>query len=61
MRNRHPGTCYRCGEHCAAGQGHFERRNGGWRVQHATCAIENRRLNIEASQAFDLAMERDGK
>lgn len=39
MRNRYPGTCYRCGDLVAAGDGHFERFNGGWRTQHATCAI----------------------
>jgi hypothetical protein len=42
MRNRYPGTCYRCGEHVAVGDGHFERFRGGWRTQHATCAIEMR-------------------
>jgi hypothetical protein len=42
MRNRFPGTCYRCGQHVAAGAGHFERHNGGWRTQHADCAIKAR-------------------
>ncbi len=42
MRNRYPGTCYRCGGHVAAGDGHFERFRGGWRTQHATCAILHR-------------------
>ena len=42
MRNRYPGTCYRCGEHVPAGDGHFERFRSAWRVQHATCAIEHR-------------------
>lgn len=43
MRNKFPGTCYRCGERCEAGDGHFERLPGiGWRVQHATCAIKYR-------------------
>lgn len=42
MRNKYPGTCYRCGKHVAPGEGHFERFNGGWRTQHATCAIEHR-------------------
>jgi hypothetical protein len=42
MRNRHPGTCYRCGKLCTAGDGHFERHAGGWRVQHADCAIAHR-------------------
>jgi len=42
MRNRYPGTCYRCGEHVKAGDGHFERYKGGWRTQHASCAISAR-------------------
>lgn len=42
MRNQYPGTCYRCGEPVAAGAGHFERFRGGWRTQHATCAIQHR-------------------
>lgn len=39
MRNKYPGRCYRCGTNVAVGQGHFERFAGGWRTQHATCAI----------------------
>jgi len=42
MRNRYPGPCYRCKKTVAAGEGHFERFAGGWRTQHAICAIENR-------------------
>ena len=42
MRNKYPGICYRCGEHCPAGQGHFERAGKSWRVQHAHCAIKYR-------------------
>lgn len=42
MRNRFGGTCYRCGEWCAPGDGHFERFRGGWRTQHAACAIKLR-------------------
>lgn len=42
MRNRFPGKCYRCGETVSAGEGHFERFGRGWRVQHASCAIEHR-------------------
>lgn len=42
MRNRYPGTCYRCGTTCAPGEGHFERFRGAWRTQHAKCAIEHR-------------------
>lgn len=44
MRNRYPGTCYRCRKPVAKGDGHFERlkQTRGWRVQHASCAIEHR-------------------
>jgi hypothetical protein len=42
MRNRFPGECYRCKAWVPAGEGHFERIGGGWRVQHAACAIEFR-------------------
>lgn len=42
MRNRYPGICYRCNLNVAAGEGHFERFRGAWRVQHTRCAIENR-------------------
>ncbi len=43
MRNRFAGKCYRCGQLVEAGAGHFERHKGGWRVQHASCAITHRR------------------
>ena len=39
MRNRYPGTCYRCGERVEVGEGHFEKHGRGWRTQHAECAI----------------------
>lgn len=42
MRNRYGGPCYRCGVWCAPGEGHFERFQSGWRVQHAACAIAYR-------------------
>ncbi len=42
MRNKYAGNCYRCGEQVAPGEGHFERFRGGWRTQHAQCAILNR-------------------
>jgi hypothetical protein len=42
MRNQFSGTCYRCGQWCAAGDGHFERFRRSFRVQHATCSIEHR-------------------
>lgn len=42
MRNRYPGTCYRCGSRVDPGDGHFERFRGTWRTQHAACAIKHR-------------------
>lgn len=43
MRNKYPGTCYRCGDRVEVGEGHFERVPGGkWRVQHASCTIKYR-------------------
>ena len=48
MRNQYPGTCYRCGNRVEAGEGHFEKTpfSRGWRVQHATCAIEHRGTDL---------------
>ncbi len=52
MRNRFPGTCYRCGMPVAVGKGHFERLvraqygNPKWRVQHAECAIRYRGSDV---------------
>lgn len=45
VRNKYAGTCYRCGAHVAVGKGHFERYQGGWRTQHAECAIEARKAS----------------
>jgi len=42
MRNQYGGPCYRCSEWVSPGDGHFEHHNGGWRTQHASCAIEFR-------------------
>jgi hypothetical protein len=42
MRNRHPGPCYFCSKTVAAGDGHFERHNRGWRVIHADCVFHQR-------------------
>lgn len=39
MRNRYPGVCYRCKKVVEVGDGHFERQNGFWRTQHASCAV----------------------
>ena len=48
MRNRFPGTCYRCGKTVEAGAGHFEKIVGtrNWRVQHAGCAIKYRGTDV---------------
>lgn len=48
MRNRYAGTCYRCGLIVEPGQGHFERHQGGWRTQHASCCIAAREFKSAA-------------
>jgi hypothetical protein len=50
MRSKYPGICYRCGKEVKVGEGHFERYQGGWRVQHAECAIEHRRAKFEGAK-----------
>lgn len=50
-RNRYAGTCYRCKKTVPPGEGHFERFAGGWRVQHASCAIEMRGTPDPAREA----------
>lgn len=47
MRNKYQGVCYRCGEIVPAKEGHFERHHGTWRVQHASCAIEYRKMKYQ--------------
>ena len=45
--NKYTGQCYRCGELCYAGEGHFERIPGiGWQVQHLGCAIAYRGTKV---------------
>lgn len=51
-RNKYPGDCYRCGEWVPAGEGHYERLAGHWRVQHATCAIEMRGVPDPTREAY---------
>ena len=51
MRNKYAGKCYRCGEMVNPGDGHFERRPGGWRTQHASCAINARREQSNVNRA----------
>lgn len=56
MRNRFPGPCYRCSHLVKAGEGHFERYSGGWRVQHADCAL--RHQSARSQDANRLADDR---
>jgi len=49
MRNRHGGSCYKCGEWVSPGTGHFERHNGGWRVQHALVSGDGRMTCVQAA------------
>ena len=59
MRNRYPGTCYRCGKRVEKGEGHFElihkkeRVPGGpaWRTQHADCCIRAREEKAKEQSA----------
>jgi hypothetical protein len=46
MRNKYPDNCYRCGKLVESGAGHFERYKGHWRVQHARCCLEHRKLTL---------------
>jgi len=54
MRNKYPGTCYRCGDRVEVGDGHFERLGSAWRTQHAACAIEHRGTPDPAREALSL-------
>lgn len=58
MRNKYPGACYRCGGHVEAGAGHFERHRGGWRLQHATCAIQHREIKNAALRRLEVDKKR---
>jgi hypothetical protein len=55
MRNKFPGVCYRCGKLVEPGDGHFERFLGGWRTQHASCAIKFRGTPSPVREAARLA------
>lgn len=61
MRNRYPGTCYRCGKTVATGEGHFEKwgydhekkwpnlnrfEKPTWLTQHLDCAIQHRGTDL---------------
>ena len=54
MRNKYPGKCYRCHNPVAPGDGHFERYHGGWRVQHASCAVIGREVKNERQRQLKL-------
>lgn len=53
VRTTHSDYCYRCGDWVEAGDGHFERNKGRWRVQHAHCAIVWRGTDQRAITRFD--------
>lgn len=53
MRNKYPGTCYRCFKPVKVGEGHYERYKRGWIVQHAKCAIEHRGTNQGSRESVD--------
>jgi len=64
MRNKYPGTCYRCGQTVGKGQGHFEKVKGtynSWRVQHASCAIKHREKKESKKQLINLLEELNAK
>jgi hypothetical protein len=46
VRNRYPGTCYRCGKPVEKGAGHFERVPNShpvlWRTLHVECVFDQR-------------------
>jgi len=46
MRNKYAAPCYFCREIVAIGDGHFERRNGGWRTIHANCVFTQRKAKL---------------
>lgn len=59
MRNRFAGDCYKCGLRVAAGAGHFERHNGGWRVQHGLHPGDDRVTCEEADEALITEQEKN--
>jgi hypothetical protein len=57
MRNRHEGNCYRCGLLVKKGDGHAEKHQGKWRVQHADCCIKAREQKEVVLSPTDLKIE----
>lgn len=49
MRNKFSGYCYRCGGFVDRGEGHFERKRNGWRLQHADCAVKYRGTKVQGN------------
>ena len=64
MRNKYPGVCYRCDKPVVPGDGHFEWFKGGWRTQHASCAIKFRGMPADTKSEEEhlrkLAVAADG-
>lgn len=56
-RNKYAGQCYRCRKTVQPGDGHFERILGGWRVQHASCAVIHRFTDYGKTE-HDLEMDK---
>lgn len=53
MRNKYPGTCYRCRKPVDVGEGFFERMKGiGWRVQHVHCCHKARVEKAERQEGL---------
>lgn len=49
LRNKYSGYCYRCGGFVDRGEGHFERKRNGWRLQHADCAVKYRGTKVQGN------------
>lgn len=59
MRNRYPGTCYKCGRPFSTGFGFFERYHGSWRVQCVECC-DGRRVK-ETDREVQRARKKRGE
>jgi predicted metal-binding protein len=53
MRNKYPGKCYKCHKLVREGEGHFERYQYGWRVQHSECVGEPAEEALPIEEVFD--------
>ncbi len=61
MRNKFKGVCYRCGKEVEAGEGHFERHKGGWRVQHVSCCLLNKTKMSQSHAEYLQTRHRGGE